>query len=128
MKILKPVLFIQLLCYKGKILNIYFYFFSSNEWHTLFINVDFCVYEAKSIRFDNCSSAYRQIFRSYKYDISIFLIIKGAVHVVYNDLLMKQIHNARSLIWATMRKMSLFFHKLKFSNIALYLQTFDISN
>ena len=98
MKILKPVLFIQLLCYKGKILNIYFYFFSSNESHTLFINVDFFVYEAKSIRFDNCSSAYRQIFRSYKYDISIFLIIKGAVHVVYNDLLMKQIHNARILI------------------------------
>ena len=67
MQILKPVLFIKLLCYKGKILNIYFYFLSSNESHTLFINVVFCVYEAKSINFDNCSSVYRQIFRSHWY-------------------------------------------------------------
>ena len=48
MKILKPVLFIQLLCYKGKILNIYFYFFSSNESHTLFINVVFLSMKLKA--------------------------------------------------------------------------------
>ena len=67
MQILKPVLFIKLLCYKGKILKVKFLFLEI-EWIAYIIyKCCFCVYKAKSINFDNCSSAYRQIFRSHWY-------------------------------------------------------------
>jgi len=52
--------------------------------------------------------------------VSIMQILKPV-------LLIKQIHNARILIWATMRKISLFFHKLKFSNIALSLHPYSVN-
>ena len=73
------------------------------------------------------------LFHNIKYDISIFLIIKVIVHVLSNDLLMKQMlpdsQHSNYFSIATcveIYKGTEFFHKLKFSDITLSLQPYSI--